>query len=136
MKARVPAFEPEVIAAAAKRRRGDTEKVATTSVKRFEWRGVRLVSRYDKHYELERMAEMVDAVPQELHSVIESVFCDSKAERCYEVELKACWPDEARLIGYQMEQASGGHNGISVNGPTSETSFVMDPRWDEGPEEV
>ena len=135
MKSRVPKFEPEVIAAAAKRKWGDYEKVATTSIKVLKWRGVELSSRYNKHYELETMADMVDAVPPELHSAIMSVFCDSKANSCYEVVLNRCHPQDAWLIGDLMEEAAGGHNGISIQGCTKETSYVMDPHWgDFGPE--
>jgi len=129
MSARVPKFEPEVIEAATKRNRGDTDRVATTSIRQFKWRGVELVSRYDKHDELETMADMVDAVPSELHTAIQSVFCDSNAGCCYGVELNPCRPEDARLIGYLMENASGGHNGISIHGVTNGSSFVMDPHW-------
>ena len=129
MKSRVPKFEPEVIAAAARRRWGDTEKVATTSIKALLWRGVELTSRYDKNYELETMADMVDAVPPKLHSVIRSVFCDSQATCCYTVELNRCDPQDAWLIGELMEKTTGGHNGISVHGHTNETSYEIDPNW-------
>lgn len=129
LKSRVPTFEPEVIAAAAKRRWGDTEKVATTSIKILPWRGVELSSRYDKHYELDTMADMIDAVPLELHSAIRSVFCDSQATCSYIVELNKCDPQDAWRIGELMERAAGGHNGISIHGHTKETSYEIDPNW-------
>jgi hypothetical protein len=44
----IPVFEPEVIAAGARKRRGDDEKVATTACRDITSRGIKLVSRYRK----------------------------------------------------------------------------------------
>ncbi len=63
----IPKFEPEIVAAIAKRKyHGDSEKVATTSIKALDVHGVSLRSRYDKAHEYAEMAAMVEGVLPEL----------------------------------------------------------------------
>ncbi len=131
----IPEFEPEIVAAIAKRKyHGDSEKVATTSIKALDVHGVSLSSRYDKAHEYAEMAAMVEGVLPELRGHIESIWCDSKANACYSVWLSQCTKDQAREIGAQIEAAciahGGGHNGIAIQGPNS-VGFDLDPWWDE-----
>jgi hypothetical protein len=129
----IPRHDPETIAAAARAWRGDTEKVATTSVKGVQVDGVALSSRYDKAEEYEVMVAMVDGVAPELRSKIASVFCDSKAQACYSVELRPCSRRQAEAIAQHLGSAAnrlqGGHNGIYLNGPAG-GSIVVDPGWE------
>jgi hypothetical protein len=60
----IPRREPELIEAEARQfYRGDTEKVATTSLQSVTARGVEITSRYNKAEEFELMAKMVNALP-------------------------------------------------------------------------
>lgn len=128
----IPRHEPEAVAAAARAWRGDTEKVPTTSVKGVDIDGVALCSRYGKAHEYEAMVFMVEAVSKDLRAKINSVFCDSKAECCYAVELRPCSRAEAEEIGHQLAHAAnerhGGHNGIYLNGAAGGEIFI-DPGW-------
>jgi len=130
---RIPRFEPEVIASAARKNwRGDDEKVATTSIKHLDLDGVTISSRYDKADEYEMMASMIEGVAPHLRSLIESLWCDSKATACYSVTLRPCSLAQAREIGRQLEEAclkyGSGHNGITVEG-TRGRSLDIDPNW-------
>lgn len=112
----VPRHEPEVIAAGV-RKRGSGEKVPTTGISELLVTGVRLRSRYGKAHELECMARMVMAVRPPCRHLIESIWCDSKAMVLYEVHFKeGVTPRTADAILDELEEASGGHNGIGVSG--------------------
>jgi hypothetical protein len=132
----IPVHEPEVIAAGAARLRGDDEKMPTTAVNPITRRGVVLISRYSKADELETMAKMVEAMPPAMVRDVLSVFCDSKIGHCYRVKMR--WGDlrAAVEIGDQVERASGGHNGISVESKSTPWSpLVLDPYWPgDGPD--
>src|SRR3954463_7017659 len=117
MKRPIPVREPEVIAADAKRYRGDDEKVATTSIQRAVLDGIEITSRYQKAHELETMIRMLENVRPEWRRQIASMWCDSKAGACYEVHLRRWDENLAQAIGRSLEQASGGHNGIYVRAP-------------------
>ena len=134
MTAKIPRFEPEVVAAGAKKRGGDDEKVPTTSIDCLEVHGVVLTSRYGKAHEFEIMSKMVEAVDEELRPFIESMYCDSKATSCYDVTLAPVSKTKAALIATQLEEAcianSCGHNGISFNGAPG-ANIDRDPFWDE-----
>lgn len=129
----IPRHEPETIAAAARQWRGDTEKVPTTSVKGVEVEGVALSSRYDKADEYEAMVSMVETVSAILRKKIKTIFCDSKAQCCYSVELHPCSQREAEEIAYQLSHGAnerhGGHNGIYVSGAAG-GQIVVDPGWE------
>lgn len=127
----IPRHEPEAIAAATKKRRGDPEKVRTTAISGLDVDGVALSSRYDKAYELEDMVAMVEAVPPSLRALIGSLFCDSQAQACYSVELKACSQSQARLIASHLARAAnsrhgGSHNSINLQGAAGGQIF-LDP---------
>ena len=92
--------------------------------------GVALLSRYGRAHEYDEMAAIVDAMPPELRCLIESVFCDSKANASFDVQLRESVPPRiARRIGEVFEQACfvtiGGHNGVSV----TPGHVVIDPDW-------
>ena len=76
---------------------------------------------------------MVLNVPSELRICIESIFCDSNAGSCYDVFLSNCAEDVARRIIDAIEDASGGHNGITVSGHPSR-NIDRNPNWEWGDE--
>ena len=90
MRKPIPIFEPEVIAAAAAKYGGDDEKVATTAITSPEINLIKLSSRYDKAHELEKMAQMVEGLPQHLAGLIRSIWCNSKMGACYHVTVYNC----------------------------------------------
>ena len=129
----VPHFEPEVVQAEAKKKFfGDIEKVATTSMSHLNIHGVSLTSRYNKAHEFEAMAAIVEAVSPNLRSLIDSIWCDSKANACYSVNLKHCTRGQARAIAKALDEAclacDNGHNGIFIEGATK-ASLHVDPNW-------
>ena len=134
----VPRFEPSRIEAEAKMKwRGDREKVATTPATHFELDGVSITSRYDKAHEFDSMAGMVKGVDEALRPLIESIWCDSKANACYSVKLRACSAAQARAIAEQLDrdcrEYDGGHNGIWLEGAAG-GRLVVDPWWLEVPQ--
>jgi hypothetical protein len=130
----VPRREPELIQAEADRRwRGNTEKVATTSLDSITFRGVDISSRYQKAGELETMLAIVDSLPIPLCASIETIFCDSRATHAYSVVLKDWHKETARLVGERVDLAvgelNGGHNGINVKSRSGDQWFFVDPDW-------
>jgi len=128
----IPRFEPEVIAS---KMRGKPswhhEKVATTPLRNLRVQGVSLTSRYDKADELEEMTRMIQGLPMHLTGMVKSIFCDSKATYCYEVDLVIwCTLDDADAIGRNLTAASVGHNGIQMK--AGDRTFEVYPYWDEG----
>ena len=113
------------------------EKVPTTAVRAPLYKGVLLSSRYSKAFELEKMADMIDAIDPELVQKIDSIFCDSKATHCFEIKLKSCEQMDVWTIGYQIELGSmPGHNGIHISEPSGLT-LDLDPFWaDDVPEDT
>src|SRR5262245_35974500 len=77
----IPQYETEVI----KAKGGDTEKVATTSVRLVTVNGVNISSRYEKADEYELMRLMVCALPRELVKLVRSIDCDSNNSFDYTV---------------------------------------------------
>ena len=124
----IPRHESEVIAADKRRRRGVSDKVATTALSEVNVHGVLLFSRYSKAHEFEAMASMVDQLPSSDRAKVYSIFCDSKAECCYSVTMNACTKSSAEAIGRRLESASRGHNGIDISGPAGSTMY-LDPYW-------
>jgi hypothetical protein len=73
-----PRYEPEVVAAEARKHwRGDDEKAATTSKPSIEVDGVTITSRYGKAHEIERMGRMIEALAPRQRSAVASIFCNS-----------------------------------------------------------
>lgn len=129
----VPEFEPEVVRAIADRHHfGDQEKVATTTITSLEAHGVMLSSRYDKAGEYRAMTRMVEGVDAPLRGFISDIWCDSKANACYSVNLLPCTYMEARAIADQLDAAcmkhNSGHNGISISG-SGGGHIEVDPHW-------
>ncbi|WP_292054923.1 MULTISPECIES: hypothetical protein [unclassified Brevundimonas] len=130
---RIPKREPEVVKAEADRfHSGDDEKVPTTTVGDVSVDGVSISSRYDKAHELKIMVSVVEALPLKYRTLINSVFCDSKAQACYSVELNPCSRVQAEKLAAKFEELimshSSGHNGVYFNGAAG-TSLVLDPNW-------
>jgi hypothetical protein len=131
----VPLREPEIILAEAKLRyRGDTDKVATTTLPGLMVCGVDIISRYGKADELEAMRAMVLALPAQLRAEVAEVWCDSKASHCYTVTVRR-W-SVAKAVAQRMDAAAaivrGGHNGIEVRLPAgSDLHISVDPDWRE-----
>ena len=92
------------------------------------YRGVGLSSRLTLDHEISKMRRIVDGLGNGADA-IESIWCDSKAESTYDVEIKpGHWSDNLpELIGGAVF-AAGGHNGvhISANGGHGCT---LDPDW-------
>ena len=133
----VPRFELSMVEAEARRKwRGNREKVATTPATHLEVDGVSITSRYDKAHEFDSMAGMVKGVAEELRSLIESIWCDSQANACYSVKLRACSREQARIIAEQLDrdcrEHDGGHNGIWLEGAAG-GQLVVNPWWLEVP---
>ncbi|GAA0777551.1 hypothetical protein GCM10009434_28570 [Brevundimonas olei] len=130
---RIPTREPEVVKAEADRYHfGDDEKVPTTTVGDVTVDGVSISSRYDKAHELQVMVAVVSGLSQSDRSLVDSVFCDSKAQACYSVELNPCSRSQAETLAKNFEALilchSSGHNGMYFNGAAG-SSLVLDPNW-------
>jgi hypothetical protein len=110
----IPIHEPEVLAAGAAKYRGDDDKVATTALGEVWWRRITVASRYRKAHEIERMLEMLQAVPEALLEAILSIYCDSKAGADCTVE-RGCMPPAMRDLAHRLGTVSRGHNGIKIN---------------------
>lgn len=128
----VPRFEPEVVQAIANKKHPvDREKVATTALSCFSAHGVGLSSRWNKAEELQQMAQMLEGVSAPFRQIIESIYCDSKAEAVFTIILKQCDKEDAEIAVEQFAAACrrriGGHNGITASG--SGFSLDLDPDW-------
>jgi hypothetical protein len=125
-----PEFEPEVIAAAARRLGGDLDRAPTTSLSEVVVRGVRLTSRYRKAHELSAMASVIEALPHGWAPFVRSVYCDSRLS-AYEVKLVPCRRADMRTLGDLMSDLivleTGGHNGVHLShGPHA--GVLVNPR--------
>jgi hypothetical protein len=133
----IPRHAPEVIEALARKRyRGDDEKVPTTSIKELTVSGVQISSRYQKAHELELMREMILALPAGLAEVVQSIWCDSKANYCFSVALRYWDRSAAWAVGYYLETILRnarpfGHNGIDISADEKRfnPSIYIDPNW-------
>jgi hypothetical protein len=127
-----PEFEPEVIAAAARRLGGDLDRVPTTALGEVKVRGVRLTSRFRKAHELHAMAHVVDALPDGWLPFVKSIYCDGKLA-VYTVKVVPCRRVDMRtladLISDLFVRHAGGHNGVHLShGPHS--GVLVGPRRD------
>lgn len=129
----IPRHEPEIIAAAVRRRR-DTDKIPTTSLKNLIVDGVQISSRYRDADELDRMAQMVMALLPGLRALVVSVFCDTKASHSYELITRPCNPGDLASIAKATSAAclrlAGGHNDIVVHSSDG-AECSIDPDWSE-----
>jgi hypothetical protein len=114
-------------------RRGDDEKIPTTPLKFFNYRGVKLLSRYQKAQDYREMVRLLDALHDGAREMVEEVFCDTQACACYTVKLRPQYPkDLALLFVMEIEEAAkstSGHNGIQVEWRSQ--SFWINPDWFE-----
>lgn len=100
----IPRFEREVIEADARRRGGDMEKVATTSLTHHVVSGIRLTSRYQKASEMEMMARAITDLPGEWRTQIVSLDCDSK-HQTYSMKVRdGCDAITAKTIGSALSR--------------------------------
>jgi len=132
---RAPQFEPEVLAAAARKAEGGGERIATTSVCRIVVRGVRLTSVWRKAHELNAMARVVEALPDHWLMLVRSMACDSRL-CAYEVNSAPCRMQDMRCLAELFSDLlvahAGGHNGLTLNsGPHA--AVLVDGRWAEEP---
>jgi hypothetical protein len=130
----VPRFEPEVVAAGAKKHFcGDDKKVLTTSLSELMHCGVAIVSRYGKADEFETMAAMLDGISSDLWRYIDTLFCDSKMGNSYSVGLRRCGPAQGREIAAQLADFitayKGGHSGIRLENADGTVLVDVDPDW-------
>lgn len=124
MKWIIPEFEPEIVQAEADEHwHGDTEKVATTSIKKLSVEGVIITSRYQKAHELKLMAAVISKMPRTERLQIKSVFCDSKACSTYSLETTS--KAAAKAFAHLMTVLGGGYNGIS----TDDERVYFDSYW-------
>jgi hypothetical protein len=140
----IPIREPEVIASEARKKwHGNSEKVATTSIKELNIDGVNIISRYCQAHEFELMRDMMLTLPPQQRAAVAAIFCDSKCTFCFSVTLRHWNRELATKIGKQLEQValqqSGGHNGITVAAVDREDRFFgdlnkrinIDPDWND-----
>ena len=85
----VPMREPDVIAAEARARGGDTEKIPTTSITGLHIDGIDIRSRYGKAHEYEVLRDAVLRLAPETRALISDIFCDSQATWVLTVTLRA-----------------------------------------------
>lgn len=112
------------------------EKVATTALKNAVVGGVDLSSRYGKAAELELMAKVVMALLPSDRSMLETIFCDSKATCSFSVTMTPAPEAEVRRVAERLESLlldiNGGHNGIDV--ASGVVSLFLNAEW-VGPNE-
>lgn len=114
----IPVREPDVIAAEARARGGDTEKVPTTTITGLHIDGIDIRSRYGKAHEYEVLRDAVLRLAPETRALISDIFCDSQATWVLTVTLRAWNKSHAMNVGYLLSEAllylNGGHNTITV----------------------
>lgn len=93
--------------------------------------GVRLESRYGKRREFEVMGSVVGVLSPDDRVLIDKIWCDSKAESCYSVNLhyKGAGPHVARILNDAFRKIAGGHNGIWLKYGEMDCGDV-EPEWD------
>jgi hypothetical protein len=128
---RFPEFEPEVVAAAARRAADCDEAVATTAVASVVHRGVRLSSQSRNARELHLLADIVDALPGFWLARVDAIHCNSRAS-AYLVDIAACTDRDrhrlTKLLASLVLDHAGGHNGVTIDDGAGAPSFV-NPRW-------
>ncbi len=131
MRPLVPMRDPSAIADDAKRFGGDDEKIATTTLKGLEYRGVHLSSRYDKGHEYEDMMNMMETLEDAEVAQISSIFCDSKACATYVVQTSCRGEELLNQLGDRLSaicvERNGGYNGLLVEGGDKQVFF--NPDW-------
>jgi hypothetical protein len=130
---RAPQFEPEVLAAAARKAKGGGERIATTAFCEIVVRGVRLTSAWRKAHELNAMARVVVALPDHLLVLVHSMACDSRL-CAYEINTALCRVQDMRclaeLVSDLLVDHAGGHNGVTLSsGPHA--AVLVQGRWGE-----
>jgi hypothetical protein len=96
----------------------------------FEYKGVRIESRWSVLYELDQMKRVVDALELSARR-IGIIWCDSNAGSTFSVTVRSGrWNDDLRwAISDAFRSALGGHNGIYVEAEGG--GCTIEPFWDE-----
>lgn len=99
--------------------------------------GIRMESRWSVLSELDEMERVVIALPQLTARRIQSIWCDSKAQRTYDVEIRqGHWIDRVRIDVFDaIVDVLGGMNGLRF----IEAEIVkawLDPYWAFDEEEL
>lgn len=128
-------FELPPEAAALLRHQYDLDRAGAgpkAPVGKFKYQGVWIESRWAVLSEFNTMQEIIDAMPELLARRLDSFWCDSKAEACYDVTVKdGLWIDELRwAIEDAVIEVGGGHNGILINASQGNGGH-LDPNWGE-----
>jgi hypothetical protein len=130
----IPVIDLSIVErSAAQNYHGDTEKVATTTVRPFVYKGIDLSSRYDKADEYETLLDLVDSLDSIDLRVVKTIFSDSKSNT-YCVSFGPCNVRMARHISAKMEKFFNDrhiwHNGVYVQGAAGGSIDFM-PTYDE-----
>lgn len=124
---------PEMAAAVRQQYEMDRAEAGQKApIDKFKYKGVWIESRWAVLSELDTMRKVIDAMPELLARRLDSIWCDSKAQACYEVTVKdGLWLDDLRwAIEDAIIEAGGGHNGILINADQGRGAHV-DPNWGE-----
>ena len=139
----IPLRDPEIVEAEARTYwRANAEKVRTTSLTSLT-ACVRRIDVALQQGRRIRVQRVVLLLPAKVAACIRSMFCDSKATRCYDVVLRydTCTWDanpERYCVGKRLEAALvvvvGGHNGISIEAADRQCGdthnrVYLDPAW-------
>jgi hypothetical protein len=130
----IPVREPAVIAAEARARGGDDEKVPTTTIPGLYIDGIHIKSRYSKADEYEVLRDAVLRLAPEKRALIADIFCDSKATWVLIVRLRAWNESLAERIGALLSEAllyvNGGHNAITLTSGRDD-KVVIHAEWED-----
>jgi ProQ/FINO family len=115
----IPVREPAVIAADARARGGNPEKIATTTITGLHIGGIDIRSRYAKAHEYEVLRDAVLRLAPDTRGLISDIFCDSNATWTLTVTLRESWNESRAMhIGALLSEAmlyvNGGHNSITL----------------------
>jgi hypothetical protein len=121
MQISIPKFEPEVIQAAAKKNCEDFQKVPTTAIDHFFFRGIYLRSLYRKAHEFELMCGIIEEIGETYSKYVKMMLCDSRLGDRYLITLAQCTEDVANQISARFETVCiaklDGHSGIYFTCP-------------------
>ncbi len=98
----------------------------------FDYRGVRIASRWAVLHELERMKRIVDALPELMVRRLTSIWCDSNCGANYVISIRSgLWIPALRdAIADAVMAGGGGHNGIMID-EAGDHRADIGPDWGE-----
>ena len=128
--------DPVLLAAIQKQHKIDFEAAGPKASKPgFEYRGIYVESRWSVISELERMKRIVDQLPSEIAEKISTIWCDSKAEACYSVNVRSgeYSRDLKEAVSRAILSVSSGHNGVFFNEGDGllkgDEAGFLEPEW-------